>query len=369
MKIVLVDDEKGIVDGLAKMIGRYLPECQVVGAAYNGAEGFRSVQQRRPDIVITDIRMPKEDGLDMIKRLKEAGNQTKFILLSGYADFEYARRGMQLGVQFYINKPVEEEELRDCVHRVMEAIREDRVKRQEVDELKQEVRSRIQEEAIRNIIELGNEQTSDLAEELIRSAGIPTKDTRFASVLIELDGSVESLKETGLQPLYRLMDEALCRYKQVYRFHYSGTQIAAVVAHHGPIRCEELISSIHRLKEAAYREFKLSMTVGIEHGAQSGDGHRPILRGSSDGVMLQGHQGNGRRHSLLRYPFGREASPGSRIADRRPAERSRRVERSGMRPGHSRDLSAIGDGAGHEPGRASAAMLNDPSVERANPEL
>jgi len=263
MKIVLVDDEKGIVDGLTKMIGRYLPECKVVGAAYNGAEGFRSVQQWRPDIVITDIRMPKEDGLDMIKRLKEAGSQTKFILLSGYADFEYARRGMQLGVQFYINKPVEEEELRDCVHRVMEAIREDRVKRQEVDELKQEVRSRIQEEALRNIIELGNEQTSDLAEELIRSAGIPTKDTRFASVLIELDGSVESLKETGLQPLYRLMDEALCRYKQVYRFHYSGTQIAAVVAHHGPIRCEELISSIHRLKEAAYREFKLSMTVGI----------------------------------------------------------------------------------------------------------
>lgn len=72
--------------------------------------------------------MPQADGLEMIKMLKEAGNPAKFILLSGYADFEYARRGMQLGVQFYINKPVEEEELRDCVCQVMEDIRTERAK-------------------------------------------------------------------------------------------------------------------------------------------------------------------------------------------------------------------------------------------------
>ena len=106
MRLILVDDEKGIVDGLKKMISRYIPECEVVGTAYNGLEGFKLIQKMHPDIVITDIRMPQTDGLDMIRMLKDVSIQTKFILLSGYADFEYARRGMQLGVQFYINKPV-----------------------------------------------------------------------------------------------------------------------------------------------------------------------------------------------------------------------------------------------------------------------
>ncbi|SFB03605.1 Helix-turn-helix domain-containing protein [Cohnella sp. OV330] len=145
MNIVLVDDEKGIVAGLQKMIGRHIPECEVTDVAYNGIEGYELIHRLRPDIAITDIRMPLSDGLDMIKKLIEAGSTTKFILLSGYADFEYARQAMQLGVRFYINKPVEEEELRDCVRQVMASISAERDKLREMDALKQEARQRNQE--------------------------------------------------------------------------------------------------------------------------------------------------------------------------------------------------------------------------------
>lgn len=126
MKIILVDDEKGIIDGLKIIIKRYIPECEVIGEAFNGIEGVKLILGHQPDIVITDIRMPQVDGLEMIKQLKDKDCRAKIILLSGYADFEYARKGMYLGVRYYLNKPVEEEELRDCVYELMDVIRAER---------------------------------------------------------------------------------------------------------------------------------------------------------------------------------------------------------------------------------------------------
>jgi two-component system response regulator YesN len=262
MRLILVDDEKGIVDGLKKMISRYIPECEVVGAAYNGLEGFKIIQKLQPDIVITDIQMPQSDGLDMIKMLKDKGSQTKFILLSGYADFEYARRGIQLGVQFYLNKPVEEEELRDCIYQVIEVVRADRAKLQEVDELKQEVHSRMQESALRDVLDVDSEN-SELMEELIRIARIPTEGVWFACILLEFDGNVDALKEFSLQQVYGQIDLALGQYRGVYRFRYSGAQVAVVVTQGGSIEYGNLVRSVQRLKEEVYRELELSMTVGI----------------------------------------------------------------------------------------------------------
>lgn len=262
MRLILVDDEKGIVNGLKKMIGRSIPECEVVGEAYNGLEGYQLIQKLKPDIVVTDIRMPQADGLDMIKMLKEEGSLTKFILLSGYADFEYARRGMQLGVQFYINKPVDEKQLRDCVHQVMESIRTERAKLREVDDLKQEVHSRIQENALRDILDLESGHM-DLMEELLRIAQVPTEGTSFACVLLEFDGNVDALKEFGLQSLFNKIDNTLNQYRKVYRFRYTGAQVAVVVTHEGFIKYEELVRAISVMKADVYREISLSMTVGI----------------------------------------------------------------------------------------------------------
>lgn len=262
MKICLVDDEKGIVDGLKKMIGLYIPDSEVIGAAYNGLEGFKLIQKRQPDLVITDIRMPQADGLEMIKMLKEAGSRVKFILLSGYADFEYARKGIQLGVQFYINKPVEEEELRDCVRQVMEDIRAERAKLQEVNDLKQEAYRQMQENVLRDIMDNGNDCTVDV-EEALRNAEIRTEGVRFICALLEFDGGLGYLKEFGLRPVFQQIDRALERYKVVYRFRYSGSQVAIVIKHEGAVGYEQLIRAIRGLKDALFQEMNLSVTIGI----------------------------------------------------------------------------------------------------------
>jgi len=130
--VILVDDEKGIIDGLQVIMRRYLPECQVIGCAYDGAEGCRLALELRPDIVITDIRMLRKDGLEMIEMLVSEGLDAKFIILSGYSEFEYARKGMHLGVKFYLSKPIEELELQACVHKIIVEIEKSR---KEQDEL------------------------------------------------------------------------------------------------------------------------------------------------------------------------------------------------------------------------------------------
>lgn len=126
----------GITEGLKIIIERIVNGCKVIGVAYNGAEGFNSAMELKPDVIITDIMMPQVNGLEMIKNLKESGCNSKFIILSGYSEFEYAKKAIKLGVKFFINKPVEEEEIQDCLLKVFEEIKKERAKTEEIENLR-----------------------------------------------------------------------------------------------------------------------------------------------------------------------------------------------------------------------------------------
>lgn len=262
MKVFLVDDEKGIVEGLKVMFELYIPECEVVGVAYNGIDGYKLIQEEQPDIVISDIRMPEADGLEMIQMLKDTGCQSKFIILSGYADFEYARKGIQLGVQFYLNKPVEEEELCECMRQVMEGVRADRIKLEEMNKLKQEAQNRLLENTLRDLLDAGNDDVFDV-EELLKIAGIPTSGIRFIGVLLEFDSKLGKLRDFGIETVFRHIDRAMNLYRRVYRFRYTGSQVAVIVTYEMSIDPGELIHVLHRLKNDVYQEMKLFMSVGI----------------------------------------------------------------------------------------------------------
>ena len=114
-RILLVDDERGIAEGLSILLMQTGQPWEIVGIAEDGEQGIRMVHQLDPDIVITDVRMPVMDGLEMIRHLTEEGTRCRFIILSGYADFTYAQQAMRLGVRSYVTKPVDEDELADAI--------------------------------------------------------------------------------------------------------------------------------------------------------------------------------------------------------------------------------------------------------------
>ncbi len=112
LKVLLIDDETVILEGLSMMIDWEKEGLEIVGTATDGMEAFRMIRQLSPDIVITDIKMPRLSGLELIERVRERGqNQVSFIVLTGFDDFSYVRKALKLEAVDYLLKPVEKKEL------------------------------------------------------------------------------------------------------------------------------------------------------------------------------------------------------------------------------------------------------------------
>lgn len=124
MRIIIVDDEPIICEGLQKTINWAMLGAEVAGIAYDGEEALRLAAALAPDIVLSDIRMDGMDGLELAERLRQVNPQLIVIMISGYEDFEYARRAVRIGVTDYLLKPVEIDELMGVVGRAIERIRE-----------------------------------------------------------------------------------------------------------------------------------------------------------------------------------------------------------------------------------------------------
>ncbi len=119
-KIFLADDEIWETIGLKKLIEKSGLPLQVVGEAENGIVALQQIEEKRPDILISDIRMPGLNGLELSQKIKEKGLDMAIILLSGYAEFEYARSALRYGVEDYLLKPVEQEMLEKALRKITE---------------------------------------------------------------------------------------------------------------------------------------------------------------------------------------------------------------------------------------------------------
>ena len=114
-KVVIVDDEPLIVEGLTRIVPWAKYGCKVVGKAMDGREGLKVIRQLRPDIVFTDIYMPHMDGLLMISALKSEWEDLQIAILTGYRDFELAQKALNLGVSRFILKPSNLKDLEEAV--------------------------------------------------------------------------------------------------------------------------------------------------------------------------------------------------------------------------------------------------------------
>lgn len=108
---VILDDNRTIVSALHKLIEDSPLPLVKVGEAYDGLNGLVMVRQEQPDVILTDIKMPGYDGLQLIGILREETVNSRFLIISGYGSFEYAREAIKLGVSDFLLKPVSEDEL------------------------------------------------------------------------------------------------------------------------------------------------------------------------------------------------------------------------------------------------------------------
>ena len=118
-KVLIADDEPKIRQGLRKTLEGFSIPLEIVAEAKNGLDAFKKAKDLQPDILLVDICMPKLNGIDFLRRLKELQMENRTIIISGFQEFSYAQQAIELGVSRYLLKPFEDKELKDALLQII----------------------------------------------------------------------------------------------------------------------------------------------------------------------------------------------------------------------------------------------------------
>lgn len=151
-RLLIVDDEKIEREGMAQLIPWEEHGIVVAGTAWNGRDGYEKALKLKPDIVLTDIKMPVMDGIGLIRKLKEELPDAEIVVLSGYGDYEYTSKAMEFGIKYYILKPCDEARMLPVFEKVKDEIEKKRGEQNAYDRRMQKLLPLAKEQIFRNIL-------------------------------------------------------------------------------------------------------------------------------------------------------------------------------------------------------------------------
>ncbi|CAI6062731.1 response regulator transcription factor [Cohnella sp. JJ-181] len=181
--IILVDDERLTLDTLANYTDWERMSCRVIATANNGRDALKKIEAMQPDILITDVKMPVMDGIELCKQVHARFPHIQIVFLSGYNEFEYACAALQHGACGYLLKPIDNEELAATMKMV----------RQRCEEQKNRLHSTVLTagEYLRELLQIGGNLLSGLADEVTsiynRYLHLPAENKTFYFVFISMD--------------------------------------------------------------------------------------------------------------------------------------------------------------------------------------
>ncbi|MHC1770559.1 MAG: response regulator [Flexilinea sp.] len=118
ISLVIVDDERNIIELVKNLIDPEMVDVSITGEAENGLAAYDLIIEKKPDVVITDIRMPGLTGIELIQKVHQQGLSVSFIVISGYREFDYAQTALKFGVADYLLKPIKKSELNQLLARL-----------------------------------------------------------------------------------------------------------------------------------------------------------------------------------------------------------------------------------------------------------
>lgn len=335
--LVIIDDIKSVVAGLTA-IDWAAHGIELAGVASNGEDGLALADRIKPDIVVTDIRMPRMDGLTMFKALLERGQSCKVILITGYADFDYAKQAVQLGAFDFVVKPFTEEEIVDAVLRARQQVEDDRTRYLGQKEMERKVRASmplLRQEYFSLLV--SHRTPWENAAERWSFLGIELAPRGFTVMLLKIDGFPErvagmSVREVELIrfSLQNIAEETIGKHARTVVFRAGDDRFAAVLndpqlfsADEIAERCCQNIASytkftvsvgtggrveaVHELPDS-YRQAESALAYHLFTGGNGAIGYRslpkadlqePLALGRQDELLLLLRAGSGDRVSAL----------------------------------------------------------------------
>ena len=135
--VLMVDDEREVIEVIMRRLNWEELGFTICGSAGNGAEALEMAEELQPDVVMTDIKMPYMDGLELTRRLRSLYPDIRVIIFSGFDEFEYAKEAIRLGAEEYLLKPIDSAEIRRVFEKIKRQLDEDRDRRRSVERLEE----------------------------------------------------------------------------------------------------------------------------------------------------------------------------------------------------------------------------------------
>lgn len=204
IKVLIADDEKKVCQLIRSLVNWSEFDMEVVGVAHDGIEVLSLIKELKPDLVITDIRMPGKDGLEIISLGKEINPELEFVIISGYRHFEYAQSAIKLGVNDYLLKPIKKSEIIRTLIKIQEKLRF-KLNQMNIDEeIKLKLRTNI--EKIREAFfsdyllrdEMVEDESSNSMEEFNSKYHLSFKKGLFQILIVNVDAEDSSFYKEGM---------------------------------------------------------------------------------------------------------------------------------------------------------------------------
>jgi two-component system response regulator YesN len=216
-KVFLVEDEIVAREGIRDSVDWAEAGFEFCGEAPDGEMALPLVEERRPDVLITDIKMPFMDGLELCRVVRGRMPWVKIIILSGHDEFEYAQEAVRLGVTEYLLKPVGVEDLRGVLRRVAGQLEREREEREGLERLRHEVEDEVglRQERFLLKLALGGMSSGEAIEEG-RRLGLELVARWYQVVVVEVEGGVERFDYDQYERIEQIIGRVVGRRPDVF---------------------------------------------------------------------------------------------------------------------------------------------------------
>lgn len=293
-RVLLVDDEEDIRVGISRKMDWAALGFALVGEAENGQDALELAETLKPDVVLTDIKMPFMDGLELCRILSRRLPASKFVVFSGFDEFEYAKQAIRMNVFEYILKPINAAELSGVLRRLKERLDTERTERQNAEVL----RSRY-EESLPILRELfcahlleGRIPPEQAAERAARLE-LDLSGDAWAAALVHIH-TAANRRELAALSVRQLMEENLTLERCGCRVFLYGDDVAVLAAFHGGSAVYPLIEALNRVCALAESYLGLRLTVGVGAPCAELEGLPQSAEGAKSALDYRGLVGAGR---------------------------------------------------------------------------
>lgn len=270
-KVMIVEDEPIIRNGIARSINWGSLGCKVVAMEENGKLAFAKFESLQPDIVVSDIMMPEMDGLELADRILSSSDRTRIILLTGYKEFDYVKHALTLGVFSYILKPTDPDELEKTVEKAVSELNESNTVANHFKALHDSVEAAkplLRDEFFHELMFRTFAHSGDIQRRL-EYFGI--RLSRFAVLAVDIDSFVElenSFSEEDVTILVFLIHELSDELIERHGYHCValtyGRCLYLILESEG-LSAEDVTAFAQELRRASEQRVKFTVSIGVSN--------------------------------------------------------------------------------------------------------